>query len=346
MSAKSSSASEAPALLPDPDRGLGEVLLGDGRPLLAFTGLVLILCGLFALYLAATGQFLPHDERYLGMTAEELCAVQGCRVVHFMIHDRASFGGALVAVGILYMWLAEFPLRRGEAWAWWAFALSGAAGFGSFLAYLGYGYLDAWHAAATLALLPAFAFGLLRSYRALPERAGIGCLLRPGVIIPWRARAGVGRACLLASAAGTCGAGLVILVVGMTCVFVPEDIAYMGLTAGELHELNPRLVPLIAHDRAGFGGALGCCGMLGFLAVWCGRPSRSLWQALALAGLVGFGTAIGVHPLVGYNDPRHLAPAIGGALLWGLGLILTGVRGGRFRAGAGMCLRCERGRGI
>ncbi|MBD0373865.1 MAG: hypothetical protein ICV60_23840 [Pyrinomonadaceae bacterium] len=119
------------------DRGFFQALLGDGRPLLIFAGLSLVLSGGFALFLSASGQFLPHDVQFLGMTAKELCAVNQCRVVHFMFHDRVAFGGALVAVGLLYMWMAEFPLRHGEAWAWWLFVLSGVVVFGSFLAYLG-----------------------------------------------------------------------------------------------------------------------------------------------------------------------------------------------------------------
>ncbi len=128
-----------------------------GHSFLAASALVLMLSGLVALYLGATGRLLPHDERFLGMSARDLCAVHGCRIVHFMIHDRVSFGGALVAVGALYLWLAESPLRRGQAWAWWVVLFSGAVGFGSFFAYLGSsGYLDSWHAAATLALFPCF----------------------------------------------------------------------------------------------------------------------------------------------------------------------------------------------
>jgi len=71
-----------------------------------------------------------------------------------MIHDRATFGGVLIAIGTLYLWLAEFPFRRGDAWAWWTLLLSGFVGFLSFLGYLGYGYLDSWHGIATLLLLP------------------------------------------------------------------------------------------------------------------------------------------------------------------------------------------------
>ena len=147
-------------------RGLLEALIGDGRPLLTFMGLLLALCGGFALFQSATGHFLPHDVQFLGMDARQLCAIQQCRIVHFMFHDRVAFGGVLIALGVLYAWLAEFPLRDGEAWAWWAFVVSGACGFASFLTYVGYGYLDTWHGAATLLLLPCFAVGLARS-RAL-----------------------------------------------------------------------------------------------------------------------------------------------------------------------------------
>src|SRR5258708_22119448 len=78
-----------------------------------------------------------------------------------MVHDRVSFGGVLIAIGVMYLWLAEFPLRRRESWSWWALVISGGAGFLSFLAYLGYGYLDTWHGAATLGLLPLFVAGVV-----------------------------------------------------------------------------------------------------------------------------------------------------------------------------------------
>src|SRR5262245_20611820 len=143
------------------DRGLLRELVGDGVPMLVASAAALIFAGGFALFLAASGEFLPHDMRYLGMTASDLCSVAQCRVVDFMIHDRAAFGGSLVGIGILYLHLALFPLRRGEAWAWWLFVVTGAAGFASFLAYLGYGYLDSWHGIGTLLLLPVFVIGVL-----------------------------------------------------------------------------------------------------------------------------------------------------------------------------------------
>jgi hypothetical protein len=141
--------------------------------------------------------------------------------------------------------------------------------------------------------------------------------------VRWTSAHGLGRACLLAAAAGLVGGGLTILLVGMTCVFVPQDLTYLGLSVEEMHALNPRLVPLIAHDRAGFGGAVCCCGLALFCCVWCGNPSQGLWEVLGLAGLSGFGTAIGVHPAIGYDDPIHLAPAVCGAALSLVGLVLT-----------------------
>jgi hypothetical protein len=291
----------------DRDEGFLERLLGDGRPLLVLTALTLMGCGAFALFQAATGHFLPHDTEYLGMTAQQLCTLRGCRVVHFMMHDRVSFGGVLLAIGVMYLWLTEFPLRRGESWAWWAIAASGGAGFLSFLAYLGYGYLDTWHGMATIALAPIFLGGLWMTRGLRRDR-----------LVP--APRSLGRWMLLASTAGIIAGGLTITTVGMTAVFVPQDLEFMGITVRELRAVNNHLVPLIAHDRAGFGGALISVGVAMFLAVLYGRASRNLWQALALAGLFGFATAIGIHPLIGYTSTSHLGPAVLGFVVYVVGL--------------------------
>jgi dihydroorotate dehydrogenase len=282
---------------------------------ICFTGLVLIASGLFALYLAATDHMLPPDVAYLGMTSEELCRFHGCRIVEFMVHDRVSFGGSILTVGLLYGWLGAAPLRAGEPWAWWTLVVSGALGFGSFLTYIGYGYLDAWHGIATLLLLPWFVAGMAASFRGLQRPRGVGALRRRAAP-PWIwSPAGMGRAFLAFSAFGMVAGGLTIMVVGMTQVFVPQDLSYMGLTVDELRAVSPKLVPLIAHDRAGFGGGLCSTGLVvaGCLR-WGLRPaSPGLWVTLLLSGLVGFGTAIGVHFVVGYVDFVHLLPAYAGA---------------------------------
>ena len=161
------------------------------------------MAGTFAIFISATGAFLPHDVDYLGMAPRQLCAVHQCRIVHFMFHDRVSFGGVIIAIGILYLWLTEFPMERGEEWAWWVLAISGATGFASFLCYLGYGYLDTWHGASTLALLPCFVIGMWKAWTLLPTpRAGIRESLTPFAPLDWRIAAG-----LDASACSSPGAG-------------------------------------------------------------------------------------------------------------------------------------------
>jgi hypothetical protein len=116
------------------------------------------------------------------------------------------------------------------------------------------------------------------------------------------------------------GGGATILLVGMTRVFVPEDVVYLGVDRDRLNAINPRLIPLIAHDRAGFGGAICCCAIiLGGVALRA-EPDRAGRQALAVAGLAGFGSAIGIHPIIGYTDAFHLAPAIVGATTFAFGL--------------------------
>lgn len=306
--------------------GLLEESVGDGRPLLLLVGLGLVAAGGFALFLAATRQFLPHDIAYLGMTADELCAVADCRVADFMVHDRVAFGGSLVAIGVLYLWLVAFPLAVGEAWAWWALATSGAVGFASFLAYLGYGYLDLWHATATAVLLPCFVLGMLRARAALVPGVGPRAALRaaPGGSWAWgrRSRREAGRLLLLVVGLGMVAAGLTITALGMTRVFVPQDLAFIGMEAHEFHGISPRLVPLIAHDRAGYGGATATAGLVVAIVARGAAPSRALWQALVVAGTAGFGAAIGIHPVVGYDDAFHLAPAVLGAFLFGGALAL------------------------
>jgi hypothetical protein len=307
--------------------GFLAAIVGDGVLLLLATAASLVLAGGFAMFLAASGEFLPHDIRYLGMSAAELCSIADCRIVGFMVHDRAAFGGALSAVGVLYAYLVLFPLRQGEAWAWWLLAISASTGFGGFLAYLGYGYLDTWHGVGTVLLLPVFVVGLLRSRRLLGHLASPVVLLAARDLRTPPARRQAGRACLLLGAAGTALGGLTILWVGITDIFVPEDLAFMGLSAERLQAVNPRLVPLMAHDRAGFGGAVFTLGLTAFFCLWCAPPTRALWEAMLVSGGVALAAAIGVHGFVGYTDLWHLAPALAAAASMIIGLALTSPSG-------------------
>jgi hypothetical protein len=295
------------------DRGLLDALLSDGRFLLSVTGLVLALCGGFAIFQSCTGYFLPQDVHSLGFDARELARAANPRVVSFMFHDRVAFGGTLLAIGFAYWFMAEFPLRSRESWAWWTFCVSGVCGFLSFLAYLGYGYLDSWHGIATLFLLPVFLAGL---WRARPAKVRWRDAFGPGQSMS------LGRLGLGFLAAGILIAGVTITIVGMTSVFVPQDLAYMCMTRAELQRVSDRLIPVIAHDRAGFGGGLFSIGTILLFLVRHAPLTRSFVQIVAVIGVAGFGTAIGVHPAIGYTDFVHLAPAY----LGGMAFLATVIR--------------------
>jgi hypothetical protein len=304
-------------------RTLLEALLGDGRFLLVFTALILVLSGLFVIVQSITGHFLPHDISYLGMDANQLSAFNNGTMTRFMFHDRVSFGGSIIAVGLLYMWLAEFPLKNKEAWAWYLFLFSGLIGFGSFLTYLGYGYLDTWHGVATLLLLPFFIAGMIRSHAIIKQNGAIGDVFLARERIDLKSPYGVGKIFLLFSAMGMFLAGVTIMIVGMTTIFVPQDLEYMNITVCGIEKINSNLKPLIAHDRAAFGGGLATIGLLYLFIIRRSAPSINLWQILALSMAVGFSTAIGVHFLIGYTTTSHLLPAYFGIATSIVGLILT-----------------------
>lgn len=318
----------------DEDRGLVRATVGDGTPLLLLTAASLVLAGSFFIFLAAAGEFLPHDIRYLGMTAADLCSHAQCRITKFMIHDRAAFGGALFCVGVLYGYLI-MPLKNGQAWAWWLFLASGAVGFSSFLAYLSYGYLDTWHGIGTLLLLPVFTAGLVRSRRLVDPWRGPLTLITAGRLPDRRSLGGLGRAALLLGAGGTAVGGAVIFLIGVTDIFVTTDLEFMGMRPEQFEAISPRLIPLIAHDRAGFGGAVLTTGLTALFCLWCGEMSRALWETMLIGGGVALGTAIATHFLVGYTNTQHLAPVTLAAASMVIGLSLT-ARGAVFRSSGGL----------
>jgi len=117
-------------------------------------------------------------------------------------------------------------------------------------------------------------------------------------------------------------AGAAISAIGVTHVFVHEDLEFMRTTADALATADPRLVPLVAHDRATLGGMLLAAGWVFLLPSLWGfrRGSAWLWWSLLVGGVIAYATAIGVHYAVGYLSVKHLLPAFGG-----LGLMLVGL---------------------
>jgi hypothetical protein len=98
----------------------------------------------------------------------------------------------------------------------------------------------------------------------------------------------------------------------MTTVFVPSDLKFIGLQPADLMHVSPKLIPVISHDRAGFGGGLCSIGCLLLFMARCAELVRSFVEIVAIMGFAGFGFAIGIHFAVGYVDWMHLAPGFAG----------------------------------
>ncbi len=275
--------------------------------------------GVLALVIAATKVVLPYDEAFLGMSLQDLKAINP-RLLAFMAHDRVSLAGVMVAIGLLYVGLSVFGIRRGLHWARQAVLISAFTGFVSFFLFLGFGYLDTFHAFVTAALLQLLLLGVharLGTYipATRPDRRGDTA---------WRFSLW-GQLLLVLHGVALLGAGAVISLIGVTQVFVHEDLEFLGATAAGLSSANSRLVPLVAHDRATLGGMLLASGWLFLLSALWGyrRGSSWLWWSLLVAGVIAYSAAIAVHGVVGYESLKHLLPALGGLILLISGLILS-----------------------
>lgn len=281
-------------------------------------GLGMAFGSLLALGIAATRVVLPYDEQFVGMTCAQLREVNP-RLLPFMAHDRVTLAGTMTALGTAYIGLALGAIRRGQHWAQVAVLNSAGLGFLTFFFFLGYGYLDALH---------AFVTGVLFQFLLLAVYADLGPTARPEPPPPrsdraWRL-ALWGQLLMILHAVAIATAGTVIGGFGMTVVFVPEDLEFMRTTSDAIRIANPRLLPLIAHDRATFGGMLICSGVVQLLTgLWGIRAGQSwLWWTLALAGVAGYAPAIAVHFAVGYTDLGHLVPAFAGLIAYLAGLVL------------------------
>jgi dihydroorotate dehydrogenase len=285
----------------------------------ALMGVGMLFGSVMALAVAATQVVLPYDEQFVGMSRAELAAINP-RLLAFMTHDRVTLAGTMVAIGVLYVGLSLFGIRRGLHWAQRSVFLSAFAGFGTFFLFLGFGYFDPFHAFVTAIL---FQFLLL----AVHSKLGVA-ELPPALDLgnDWRWRWGLwGQLLMILHACGLLAAGLAISSIGCLWVFVHEDLDFLQTTAETLRAANPRLIPLVAHDRASFGGMLIASGLTFLTASLWGyrRGAAWLWWTFAPAGLFAYGAAIGVHYAVGYTDLGHLIPAFAGLVLFVLGLTLS-----------------------
>ncbi len=276
-------------------------------------GLGMVGAGLGAAAITLGPVLLWYDREFLGMDVDALHAVNH-HLVHFLQHDRITMSGTMVALGVLYVGLAAGGLRQGWPWAREAYLVSGWIGFPSLLYFLGFGFLEPLHTAVAVVLFPMF----LIAVRRLPDRPR--WTLRADGPEDERRRALVGQLLVVCTGAGLFIGGVVVSAVGLTDVFVASDLVFLRTGADDLTAANPRLLPFIAHDRAGFGGALmAAAAAITLLSAWGWRRGEAwVWWSLALAAVAGFLPAVVVHGVIHYTDAVHLAPVV-----VGMGLTLT-----------------------
>jgi hypothetical protein len=281
-------------------------------------GLGMTGAGLGAAAITLGPVLLWYDRDYLGMTLHELHAANH-HLVPFLQHDRITMAGTMVAIGALYTGLAVGGIRRGWPWAREVYLLSGAIGFPTLFYFLATGFVEPLHTATAIVLFPMFVAAVRRTPRTPRWR------LAPEGPEPERRRALVGQLLLIVTGAGLFVGGAVISVVGLTGVFVPTDLVFLGAGTQTLEAVNPHLVPFVAHDRAGFGGALMSAAVATvLLSAWGWRRGEAwVFWTLAAAAAAGFLPAVVVHGAIHYTDFVHLAPVYFGIAMTGTGLLLA-----------------------
>jgi hypothetical protein len=168
--------------------------------------------------------------------------------------------------------------------------------------------MDRWHGVGTAVIMLTLTIGLMMSWTGMKSQ-------RPGSPTFWKSapkwRAEwLPRSFLLIWAGGTLLGGILILSLGTLYIFVPQDLEYMQTTSAALQAINSHLVPFLAHDRTGFGGALVAIGIITCAMSWRANTlfDRSLLIAFIFVWLLDVITAVGIHLIVGYISFTHLLP--------------------------------------
>lgn len=277
-----------------------------------------MLCGGIAAMIITLGPgLLWYDTDYLGMTRDQLDSAAP-RVMPFLQHDRITLAGTMLCLGVLYLALTYFGLRQGIRAAERAFFWSGLIGFPTLLYFLGTGFLEPLHLALAVVLAPM----LVAASRSHEPRRWTEPARPPDAL---HRRGMLGQLLVVSMSIGLIVAGLFISITGLTFVYVPTDLVYLGHDAFHLHELNPRLQSFAAHDRAGFGGTLLSAGVgLTLLTMGCWAPGRAwVWWTVMLSMVAGFVPALAIHYSVGYVDHGHLLPAYVGLAVTFCGVMLS-----------------------
>jgi len=282
-------------------------------------GLSILLGGIIALYFAYTSIILPYDESFIGLTRDDILQINPL-ILAFMSHDRMALAGTMISGGILYIQLAHYGIRNNLHWAKIAFHSAAITGFIGIVLSIGYGYFDWLHGLFWLILLPIYYF----SYREGKRTKGAPFSSHGSNDKAWKAGL-YGQLMFIILGFLIAAGGLVISTIGVSKVFVSTDLNFLCMSPQMLDAISDHLIPVIAHDRAGFGSALVSVGMLVLmLSLWGFRKGESwIWNTLAIGALPAFIAGIGTHFYIGYTTFIHLLPVYFLILLYLLGLVLS-----------------------
>ncbi|MGH3725239.1 MAG: hypothetical protein ACRDUS_14110 [Mycobacterium sp.] len=269
----------------------------------ALVGIGLIIAGIGASAITLGPVLLSYDRDYLGLSVDDLRGLNH-HLVGFLQHDRITMAGNMVGVGVLYLGLAWGGIREGHKWARNALLISGLVTFLTYFYFLVTGFLEPLHTLVVIVFFPM----LLRAVWRAPSAAHWPPIAEGPE--PERRRALWGQLLMIGIGGGLFVAGAVISTVGLTSVFVPTDLDFLGTSAAALHAADHHLPPFIAHDRAGFGGALMGAGLAVLLISLWGwrRGERWVWWSLLTGCAFGTVPVLAVHFSIGYTHFEHLLP--------------------------------------
>jgi dihydroorotate dehydrogenase len=279
-------------------------------------GLFILAGGLLALLFSITSIILPYDDHFLRMKKEEIWMFNE-RIMLFMAHDRMTLAGTMISGGIVYMQLAKHGVKKGLKWAKEAIDLAAIVGFLGIFAFIGYGYFDWLHLLFWLILLPFYLHGYRKTKRISDTPSS------PNRLNDKSWKVGIfGQLAFVVLGFSFVMGGVIISGIGVSSVFVATDIQYICMPPEMLERFNQNLIPVLAHDRAGFGSALLSVGLLVLtLALWGYQQGNQwVWWTFLIGGLPAFIAGIYIHFAIGYTTFIHLLPAY-----FALGLYLTGL---------------------
>ena len=99
---------------------------------LAVIGSLAVVMGVSFVLLRPIIVLLPEDQRFTGLTPDQLKALNAQLFIWIGFVFR-SWGAFAIGLGILVSAIASTAYRQGDRWAWWALAIAGLITFEIFL---------------------------------------------------------------------------------------------------------------------------------------------------------------------------------------------------------------------